>query len=546
MECMHCSWWLSRLAVVFAVLLTNAHADEPQFAALKGQDDCNNPAAFQLDLRYRIETAEDSGRFHALTRETCWTPAKTAVIVCDVWDTHTSPKAAARVVEMAPRINRLLVKVRNRGGTIIHAPSGCMDFYADHPARKHAMSAPKSENLPKDIGSWCYQIPPEEQGEYPLDQKDGLNGDDPEQKTKWLADLEQKGRNPRRPWIRQIDTLEIADEDYISDNGVEVWSILEQQGIHNVLLVGVHTNMCVLGRPFGLRQMSQNGKRVALCRDLTDTIYDPSKSPFVNHFTGTDLIVAHIEKWVAPTVTSDQFLGGEPFRFSEDQRPRLVFVIGEREYRTNESLPKFAIEHLGKDYAFEFVHANEKDRDDMPGLEALEHADAVLVSVRRRALATNQLERIRKFIESGKPVIGIRTASHAFALRNADPAEGHAVWPEFDHQILGGNYHNHYGNGPQVEVTAMTGAEDHPILDGVDVSQLRGFGSLYRVSPLANSATPLLLGRIPGEEPEPVAWVNKTKHGGRVFYTALGQIRDFDQPEFNQLFKNGIDWALSR
>ncbi len=115
MECIRCSRWLSRLAVVFAVLLTNAHADEPQFAALEGQDDCNNPAAFRLDLRYRIETAEDSGRFHALTRKACWEPEKTAIIVCDVWDTHTSPKAAARVVEMAPQINRLLVKVRKRG-----------------------------------------------------------------------------------------------------------------------------------------------------------------------------------------------------------------------------------------------------------------------------------------------------------------------------------------------------------------------------------------------------------------------------------------------
>ena len=537
--------WLFPLTVVLCTAVTG-QAAEPPFAVLNGQDDCNNPAAFELNLRYRTETAEDSGRFHTLTRSTCWAPEKTAVIVCDVWDTHTSPKAAARVVEMAPRINRLLTKVRNRGGTIIHAPSGCMEFYADHPARQHAINTPKSENLPKDITSWCYQIPPEEQGEYPLDQKDGLNGDDPELKKKFLADLEAKGRNPGRPWIRQIDTLTIEDEDYISDKGDEVWSILEQKGIHNVMLVGVHINMCVLGRPFGLRQMSQNGKRVVLCRDLTDTIYDPSKSPFVNHFTGTDLIVAHIEKWVAPTVTSDQFLGGRPFRFTEDKRPRLVVVMGEQEYRTNETLPKFVMEQLGKDYAFELVHANETDRDDMPGLEALEHADAVLVSVRRRALPTKQLARIREFIESGKPVIGIRTASHAFALRNAEPGEGHAVWPEFDREILGGNYTNHYGNGPRVEISIPAGAEDHPILDGVDVTKIQGFGSLYKVSPLASSATPLLLGQIPDQEPEPVAWVNETKHGGRVFYTALGHIQDFDQPAFNTFFKNGIDWALGR
>ena len=127
--------WLFPLTVVLCTAVTG-QAAEPPFAVLNGQDDCNNPAAFELNLRYRTETAEDSGRFHTLTRSTCWAPEKTAVIVCDVWDTHTSPKAAARVVEMALRINRLLTKVRNRGGTIIHAPSGCMEFYADHPARR--------------------------------------------------------------------------------------------------------------------------------------------------------------------------------------------------------------------------------------------------------------------------------------------------------------------------------------------------------------------------------------------------------------------------
>ena len=87
-----------------------------------------------------------------------------------------------------------------------------------------------------------------------------------------------------------------------------------------MILLGVHTNMCVLGRPFGLRQMAKNGKNVVLMRDMTDTMYNPERWPYVSHFDGTDLIVEHIEKFVCPTITSVDFLGGEPFRFKNDRR----------------------------------------------------------------------------------------------------------------------------------------------------------------------------------------------------------------------------------
>jgi hypothetical protein len=109
------------------------------------------------------------------------------------------------------------------------------------------------------------------------------------------------------------------DRDYISDRGDEVWNILEAHKIQNVILVGVHTNMCVLGRPFGLRQMARNGKHVVLMRDLTDCMYNPKRWPYVDHFTGNDLIVSHVERYVCPTVTSDQILGGQPF---SSGRPR--------------------------------------------------------------------------------------------------------------------------------------------------------------------------------------------------------------------------------
>jgi type 1 glutamine amidotransferase len=299
----------------------------------------------------------------------------------------------------------------------------------------------------------------------------------------------------------------------------------------------------VLGRPFGLRQLARNGKQVVLMRDMTDTMYDPQRSPFVSHFTGTDLIVEHIEKWVCKTVTSDQLLGGREFRFAGDRRPDLVIVTAEDEYRTEQTLPEFAAQRLGHDFRVHFVFANEQLRNDLPGIETLlEDADLVLLSVRRRPLPESQLAAVRRYLERGRPLVGIRTASHAFCLRDTAPPEGLRDWPEFDAEILGGHYTNHHGNGPKVRVEAV-GA--HPVTAGIDLGALVGNGSLYKVSPLGPRAQPLLLGSIPGQPSEPVAWTHTTPRGGRVFYTSLGHWDDFAEPAFQQLLLQGLRWAAA-
>ena len=185
--------------------------------------------------------------------------------------------------------------------------------------------------MPPDIGKWCYQIPAEAKGTYPIDQAKGENDDEPAAQKQWLAQLAAMGREPGHPWKSETDLLTIdPDADMISDKGEEIWSILENRGIDHVILTGVHTNMCVLGRPFGLRQMAKNGKDVVLLRDLTDTMYNPERAPYVSHFAGTDLIVAHVEKYVCPTITSDQLLGGAPFRFEGDKpgNPALADAPG--------------------------------------------------------------------------------------------------------------------------------------------------------------------------------------------------------------------------
>src|SRR5262249_13612359 len=112
----------------------------------------------------------------------------------------------------------------------------------------------------------------------------------------------------------------IAPEDAISDNGEEVYGLLHAHGIENVILMGVHTNMCVLGRPFSIRQLVRWGKNVVLMRDMTDAMYNPDGPPFVSHFEGTDLVVEHIEKYWCPTVTSADITGKAAFRFRADTR----------------------------------------------------------------------------------------------------------------------------------------------------------------------------------------------------------------------------------
>jgi nicotinamidase-related amidase len=277
------------------------------------------PATLALVKRSRVESAAQPGKFNVVSKPESWEPNETAIIVCDMWDLHHCLNAVRRVEEMAPRMNQVLETARGMGVLIIHAPSSCMETYKDHPGRKLALAAPTAANLPPDIGEWCRKIPAEEKGEYPIDQTDGGEDDDPAEHAEWHAKLAAMGRNPKAPWKSQYHVLKIHDHDAISDSGVEIWNLLEQRGIHNVILLGVHTNMCVLGRPFGLRQMAKNGKNVVLMRDMTDTMYNPARRPFVSHFEGTRLIVEHIEKYVCPTVTSDQLLGGQPFRFKGDE-----------------------------------------------------------------------------------------------------------------------------------------------------------------------------------------------------------------------------------
>ena len=178
-------------------------------------------------------------------------------------------------------------------------------------------------------------------------------------------------------------------------------------------------------------------------------MYNSRKWPYVSHFEGTNRIIEHIEKYVAPTITSTDLTGQPAFQFKPDDRPRAVFLIGEDEYKTETTLPAFArkeLEPLG--VRCTFVIADPKTPHDFQGLEALNDADLLVLSVRRRAPTAEQMAIIRKYIESGKPLVGIRTACHAFDARGKAPA-GHAEWKTFDPDVLGGHYTGHHANDAQ-------------------------------------------------------------------------------------------------
>ncbi|MEZ6056792.1 MAG: ThuA domain-containing protein, partial [Planctomycetaceae bacterium] len=464
-------------------------------------------------------------------------------------DLHGCLNAARREREFAPRLNKVIEDLRAAGAIIIHAPSGCMSHYQEHPARLRAQSVPMSKSLPPQIGAWCYSIPAEEAVDYPLDQTDGGRDDAPQEAAEWAAQLAAMGADSLRPWTRQIDLISIdGDRDYISDSGEEIWSLLEHRGISNVILAGVHTNMCVLGRPFGLRQMAKNGKNVVLLRDLTDTMYNPARAPYVSHFSGNDLIVSHIERHVCPTITSDQFLGGSPFRFRHDTRPHLVVMMAEDEYKTEETLPKFVLEELQRDFRVTYLFGSETNRHEIPGMTVLADADLLLVSVRRRLLPVGDMEILKHYVASGRPVLGIRTASHAFSVKEASLPEGLADWKSFDADLFGGNYHGHHGNTLKSTVRVVSDQPGHPLLTGVPMEPFAQGWSLYQTSPLAPGTTILMTATLDdGSQPEePIAWTFTRRDGGRSFYTSLGSVSDFDQPGFRTMLINAAYWAVDR
>ena len=242
----------------------------------------------QLSLRSRIQPFKGTQDWQEITISRELRPDQTAIVLCDMWDHHWCKGAEDRVGTLAAKMVPVIDHLRKRGVLIIHAPSETMEFYKEHPARLAMMKIPTVE-------------PPQAQDltapALPIDDSDG-GCDTPD--------------NPLKPntrvWTRENSAIPMKPGDLISDKGQEVYSALRQHGIQDLLVAGVHANMCILNRGFAIKQMSKWGVRCILVRDLTDAMYNPQRAPHVSHAQGTGLVIEYIEKYWAPTTTSAELL----------------------------------------------------------------------------------------------------------------------------------------------------------------------------------------------------------------------------------------------
>ncbi len=214
---------------------------------------------------------------------------------------------------------------------------------------------------------------------------------------------------------------------------------------------------------------------------------------------------------------------------ADAKKLRVCLVSGSFEYKSDDSLAAFK-KHLEANFPVECVLVSAKAEKDttLPGIENLEKCDVAIFFTRRLMIEGEALDAVKKFVKSGKPIIGLRTASHGFQN-----------WLEMDKEVFGGDYKNHYGGNIVCEVKVADKQKDHPVLKGV--MPFKSNGSLYKNPNVAADVTVLLTGSIP-DQSEPVAWVRE-KDGRRVFYTSLGHPDDFKDENFLRLLVNALAWA---
>ncbi|HWC89698.1 MAG TPA: ThuA domain-containing protein, partial [Pirellulales bacterium] len=210
---------------------------------------------------------------------------------------------------------------------------------------------------------------------------------------------------------------------------------------------------------------------------------------------------------------------------------RVCILSGCPTYASEDSLPPFQ-EYLEQTLNVSCTRLVRKAVDDLPGLEQLDNCDVALIFIKRMKLKGEQLERFKKYVTSGRPIVAVRTASHAVQ-----------TWLEFDHEVLGGNYHSHHPAGPSMTIKVEPGAATHPILAGVELTTAGD--ALYKNSGHATDIQVLLSGTIPAQPTEAIAWTRDYR-GGRVFYTSLGAQDTFRTPSFRRMLANALFWTAGR
>ncbi len=260
---------------------------------------------------------------------------------------------------------------------------------------------------------------------------------------------------------------------------------------------------------------------------------------------------------------------------------RIVLVSGDEEYRSEEALPQLG-KILSQRHGFhcrvvfaidpDTGEINPDNRRNIPGLEALDQADLMIIATRFRDLPDDQMAFIDRYIRSGKPIIGMRTATHAFDIKTS-PTYKRYTWngktegyeQGFGRQVLGETWVAHHGHHG-VESTGgiiADDARDHPIARGIKDRDIWGPTDVYRVRlPLPGDSQPIILGQVlagmnPDDEPVtneknnplmPVGWT-RTYTGdqgtiGRVFTTTMGSSTDLASAGTRRMIVNGAYWTL--
>ncbi len=227
--------------------------------------------------------------------------------------------------------------------------------------------------------------------------------------------------------------------------------------------------------------------------------------------------------------------------------PNVVMVACEDEYDAKTTLPAFAEELKKLDRTMRvLVLVGNKEKTDIPGINAIESADVLVLYMRRSQLPEGQLNKFKSYFASGRPVVAIRTSSHGFQN-----------WLDFDKEVLGAKYDNHHGNKKEgSEMSFVAEQAKHPVLAGIEAKSFHSPMWIYKYPTMDESCTVLMRGSFNGKN-EPVTWVRTRKididpngvkraGNGRVFYTAMGVPEDFRNPLFVKLLSNGVQWCLEK
>ncbi|MGL4595628.1 MAG: ThuA domain-containing protein [Thermoguttaceae bacterium] len=315
------------------------------------------------------------------------------------------------------------------------------------------------------------------------------------------------------------DSNDIVSNDSLSDAGLKVIQSLINQ----------KKNIIVMRDLFLMRD---DDPEIFARPTAVKAIRDIEKQG-VASFTSDDLLREYIEQKRA-------------FRFSDDENKQshVSFLVSDDHYNAEKLLPVFA-ETLEDEFGYYCTIIHGEGTNRFSRLGELATTDSLVIYIRRLALPKDQLRQVKEYVESGKGVVGMRTASHGFVDKQKTLPIDCENWNEFDHDILGGNYNNHGKNELGSLISNVSAMEESEILRNVRPSQWKSAGSLYWTAPVLKDATIYQIGSSLEGENIPVTWTRMYKKT-KVAYTALGNPEDFEVETALQLFKNLIQWTLSQ